>query len=618
MIRYEKNGLMISFDEDTGAALFSDDRGNSFCQIPSDKHISDVEQTDKDIRFCVLNNDTEIVCSYEIRADETGRYFNLDLHSKASFCGKVCYPPPFMVKSGDREIDAYCEGVAFNVEDDIPFPYERPLFGGAWNSMSFWGIARGKSWIMGAVITNADAYLTTQKNNLGLYETGVEWEDEMGNWGYTRSVRFYIGSGNPITDICLTYRKIALWKGNYKTLAEKADEINAVDKIAGCANVWLWNNDSMDKLYSHNIVYKVPDNEQFALRRSIAEDMKNSGMDNVLWSIFDENFDSETINYIKTLGYSTAYYEVYTDVIPEHLAEKIPETRRKRGESREEYWPGGIIVQKNGELCPAWDLKGTDGRFYPQNRMCDKVAADWAKKTIPKHIVDNKIDGVFMDVAWCRTFECYSAEHPQSRRQAFENKRKVFEIIRDMGIFCGTENGHEEAVKTCDYNEGMMSPPMYRFEDSGRRMTHIYAEESIDEKITKYMLNPKYRVPLWELVYHDCQTSYWYWGDSTNCAPALIKTRDLFDILYGLPSIYSFKADDWEYLKKYITESYHRTVPNARKLRYSRMILFEYLTEDMSVQKTTFDNGTEIIANFSNSVFYYNKKEIESYEALVL
>lgn len=74
--------------------------------------------------------------------------------------------------------------------------------------------------------------------------------------------------------------------------------------------------------------------------------------------------------------------------------------------------------------------------------------------------------------------------------------------------------------------------------------------------------------------------------------------RDLFDILYGLPPIYSLTVENWDIIKDEIQKSYNRTVPSARGFRYARMISFEYLTDDKQVQKTVFDNGCEIIVNF--------------------
>ena len=113
-----------------------------------------------------------------------------------------------------------------------------------------------------------------------------------------------------------------------------------------------------------------------------------------------------------------------------------------------------------------------------------------------------------------------------------------------------------------------------------------------------YMLNPKYRVPLWELVFHGCVQSFWYWGDSHLCAPNRAGLRDGFCALYGLSPIFSFKVGNWEMLKEKIINSYKATVDNATNVGFCEMTDFEYLTSDFAVQKTTFSNGTSVTVNF--------------------
>ncbi len=613
MVLFEKNGYSINFDEKTASARFSNAGGISFGQVPSSFVAKNIKTDENGFVFTVDCNNVVLNCRYEICTDETGTYFNLDIQSDSKFDGMVRYPSGFKTTKGDRIIEPYCEGIAFNAEDTVPIPEENPLFGGSWNSMSFWTLANGSNWIMMAVETNADAYFIFEKNSDGLYCPCVQWQDEMGAWGYIRTIRFYIGNGNPVTGCAKTYRKMMVSTGKFKTLADKAKDVPAIDGAIGSAIVWLWNDDAMSKLYDANVTYTKPSEYQYALRRKIADDMKNSGMDDVLWSIFDENVDKETVEYIKFLGYTTSMYQIYTDVMPKDSVEMFPEPRVARNKKRLEYWPDGLMITKEGEPFPAWELTGKDGKRHIQHRMCDAVALDWIEKAIPEEITINGIEGVLMDVCWCCTLECRSKVHPQSRRQAIANKQKIFERMKEMGIVRGTENGHEDSVCCCEYNEGMMSPSVFRSDEAGRRMTHVYDEANTDGKILKYMLNPCYRVPLWELVYHDCQAAHWYWGDSSNSMPKLAPLRDAFDVLYATAPLYSFNVSSWNNLKNVIVDSYRRTVPGARKLRYAEMVSFEYLTNDMQVQKTVFDDGTEIVANFGENEFVYNETVLEKW-----
>lgn len=619
MLNVSKNGLTISFDEATASASFTAPSGAVYCQKPSDFRVLSAAADDSGISFVLDCEKLTLSCRYEIKTDETGTYINLDLSSEDEFDGMLRYPTALCVSRGERIIDPYCEDMAFCVEDVIRFDEEQPLFAGSWNSMSFWTIARGEDWVMTAVPTNKDAYLIFTRNEEGLYENCIGWQDEMYHWGYTRSLRYYFGKGNPVTDCAKTYRKVAIQLGKFKTLKEKAEAVPTVDRAIGCGILWLWNDDAMHKLFDKDAKFQPPTEEQLAKRRKIAKEMKDLGMDDLLWSIFDEYVDRETVDYVKSLGYPTSMYQIYTDVMPKDSAHLFPEPRVHRNEKRMPLWPQSIMIQKDGTMYPAWELTGKDGKRHEQHRMCDTAAnAMWVDKAIREEVADNGIEGVMMDVCWCCTLECHSKDHPQSRTQAIRSKEKIFEKIQKMGLLRGTENGHEDCVCCCEYNEGMMSPSNFRSDEAGRRMATLYADSEIADRVYDYGLNPRYRVPLWELVFHDCQATYWYWGDSSNSMPSLTKLRDAFNVLYGTAPMYSFNVSNWEKLKELVLASYQRTVPSARALRYAQMTDFCYLTPDMTVQKTEFSDGTVIVANFGDEDFSYEGKAIGKWETVIL
>ena len=615
----EKHGLRLSFDENTGEMQFGL-LGESFAFTTekSSAKIDRVQAIEDGVSYTASVEKITLSCTLRTVFDETGKYISLRLDSNGVVDGFIDYPAPFTVKRGDELIEAYGEGIRFKAEDSLPFPEERLLFGGCHNSMSFYSQASGEHWIMTAVIDNDCAYLMTDKNTEGLYRTYIRWEGRKGVWGNTREIRYYLGKGNAVVDCALQYRKVARAKGLVRAFDEKAKGIKNIEKLVGSAIVWLWNNDAMHKLYSPDPEYIPATKEQYAERRRVATEMKTMGMKDILWAIFDENIDKPTVEHIQSLGYLTAYYDVYTDVIPAHYAEFLTGTRKKRCENRVKYWPDGIIINKDGTRFPAWDLKGWDGKMYPQERMCDQVAIDCANEHVDSHGIANGIDGVFVDVSMGCTLECYHKDHPQTRKEGIEIKNKMLKQMHEKGLFVGAENPHEDAVPYCEYSEGLLSLGAYRYPDAGRRMATVYGEEEIPETTKKYMLNPAYRIPLWELVYHDCMSAYWYWGDSTNSAPSLINERGLFELLYGLSPLYSFSVETWDIFKKEIAKSYLATVPSAKKLYGKRMTDFCYLTEDRLVQKTTFSNAVQIIANFSNEPYRYNGKKIPPKSAKVI
>ena len=64
--------------------------------------------------------------------------------------------------------------------------------------------------------------------------------------------------------------------------------------------------------------------------------------------------------------------------------------------------------------------------------------------------------------------------------------------------------------------------------------------------ILKFMVGPEYRIPLFELVYHDCVVDYWYWGDYNNSAPCMAEARSLQHPLRHATNVLHFDKPFWE------------------------------------------------------------------------
>jgi hypothetical protein len=147
----------------------------------------------------------------------------------------------------------------------------------------------------------------------------------------------------------------------------------------------------------------------------------------------------------------------------------------------------------------------------------------------------------------------------------------------------------------------MLSLGPYRVPDAGRQMQKIWTE--VPERVAKYQLGHECRLPLWELVYHDCVVAQWYWGDYNNKLPALWAKRDLFNILYGTPPMFMFTRGFWDENKDRFARSYKDVCAVARAVGYAEMTDHRFLTGDRSVQQTHFGNGVIVTVNFGDKPF---------------
>jgi len=599
--------------------LHVSDRGCMTLSLP-DRSLSFTQKGVGNLTYLGSRQDPGRICAYftldglEIRTVFTllpdFLEITLGTEKDAVLTSEINYPGEWLLNGEDTQVMAYNEGIAFRADDPSEFGIqERCSLGAAGcSSMSLWGILRGQDgWFYQSALTNADCDLILKRGEDGLWHQTPRWISEKGRFGYTRVMRIALGLGG-LTGLASSYRALAEERGLIRTLSEKAKVLPSVDRFRGVSNVWLWNDDAMSKLYDADAVYRVPDQAQIDRRMEIADDMKNSGMDKVLWSIFDENLSKSAIDHVKALGFLTSTYDIYTDVIPRTAAEKIPDTRRVRCAHRVDWWPKGILIKADGSYQKAWQLKGKDGVFYDQHCMCDAVAYDCAKAFIPARTKQYGLDGWFFDVQTIQYNECYSPEHPMTHREAIGYKKKLLNLSTELGMFCGTEIGGEDYAADMLYNEGMMSPPHFRAPDAGRRMTHLYYDEQIPAKIKSFMLNPVYRIPLWEMIYHDTCVSYWYWGDSSNSCPQLMEKRNLFNLLYGLPGLYSFRAADWELLKEAILASHKLLSPVAEKTCGSRMTFFTWLTTDKTVQRSSFGDLLTVTVNLGENEYFEGER----------
>jgi hypothetical protein len=132
--------------------------------------------------------------------------------------------------------------------------------------------------------------------------------------------------------------------------------------------------------------------------------------------------------------------------------------------------------------------------------------------------------------------------------------------------------------------------------DAGRDMGRIWDE--VPERVRKFQLGHDYRLPLWELVYHDCVVAQWYWGDYNNKLPALWDKRDLFNVLYGTPPMFMFDRAGWEQNRARFVQSYQTICPVVEKVGYAEMTDHRFLSTDRAVQQTTFANGVTVTCDF--------------------
>jgi hypothetical protein len=251
-----------------------------------------------------------------------------------------------------------------------------------------------------------------------------------------------------------------------------------------------------------------------------------------------------------------------------------------------------------------WGVETRDGAMVPCGVLCDRRALDYARERVPADLSEHPYGCRFIDTTTAAPWnECYSTNHPMTRSESRKSKMELLRYMsEDCKLVTGSETGHDAAVPFVDYFEGMLSLGPYRVPDAGRRMAEIWT--NVPEAVAEFQLGHHYRLPLWELVYHDCVVAHWYWGDYNNKLPALWDKRDLFNLLYGVPPMFMFGRSLWEANKPRFVRSYENTCPHVRHTGYQEMVDHKFLTKDRNVQQTRFANGITITVNFGSDDYH--------------
>jgi hypothetical protein len=495
------------------------------------------------------------------------------LQADGPMSADLTFPQPFLSPPGSWLVVPLNEGIMYPADDATISPMRLVTYGGHGICMPWFGVlnpATGAG-LMSILNTPDDASIDIVRPNQGNLIIRPIWEPSRQSFRYERSLKYVLFDQGGYVAQAKRYREEAREKGLFKSLQAKALVNPAVNHLIGAANIWNWD---MDKV-------------------ALCREMKELGMERILWS---SGGSSDEIASINQLGFLTSQYDIYQDVWPPGAPAWLPK----------EGWPDDLVLLPNGDWMRGWAdyEKNNDGTvtIWEGGVICSTRQAPRARlriadelKTIPYHCR-------FIDTTTASPWrECYNPAHPLNRSEDRQHKIELLDVVsREMTLVTGTETGIDPSVPFVHYYEGMLSLGPYRLPDAGRDMLDYKAPTA---DFLKFQVGHYYRIPLWELVYHDCTVAMWYWGDYNNKVPEVWELRDLFNILYATPPMYMFSQSTWQAQKSRFAQSYQAICPLVRKLGYEEMTSHEFLTDDHSVQRTRWKNGMEVIVNFGDAIY---------------
>ena len=503
----------------------------------------------------------------KLRLDANKPELTVELWAEGEIKSAVSFPHPFVTEPGTYLVVPMNEGISYPVEDETINTMRLIAYGGHGICMPFWGATDGQQGYMAIIETPDDASIAIKRID-GKLCIAPEWDSQKKSFGYTRKLRYVFFDKGGHVALCKRYRAYAQKAGLFKTLEQKRGENPNVDLLIGAVNAWSWEKDAL----------------------SIVREMKSLGIERILWSNRASPEVVEAMNQMS--GVLTSRYDIYQDLMdPQVVKDKL---RGQHSDWTQAGWPQDIMLDRSGDWQKGWQVKGKDGQMYPCGVLCDKQALKYAAERVPDELKTHPYRCRFIDTTTASPWrECYHPDHPMTRSESRHWKMELLRYMSEkMKLVTGSETGHDAAVPYVHYFEGMLSLGPYRAPDAGRNMGQILDE--VPERVAKFQVGHKYRLPLWELVYHDCVVAQWYWGDYNNKLPAIWRKRDLFNILYGTAPMFMFNRQVWEQYKDRFARSYKDICPVIRAVGYAEMTDHRFLTPDRDVQQTVFGTCRDV------------------------
>ncbi len=519
----------------------------------------------------LLKSGGAMVMRAKIQLDPQLPELVVELAAAGEMPARLAYPAPFVTEPGMFLVMPVNEGISYPVDDESLRPMHYHLYGGHGLCMGWWGVTDGEQGIMAIVQTPDDAGVRVTRID-GRLCLAPEWVPQKGQFGSKRQIRYVFFDRGGYVAMCKRYREHSRKIGLLKTFADKRRENPNVDRLIGAVNVWCWDRDPV----------------------AVCKELQSLGIRRILWS---RRCEPGQLRELNAMGVLTSRYDIYQDTMN---PANFPNLRGVHPDWTTEAWPNDLTLGPDGDWTRGWRVKGKDGQWYPCGVLCDRQAVDYARRRIPPELETHPYGCRFIDTTTASPWrECYHPDHPMTRSESRHWKMELLKYItQGCGLVTGSETGHEAAVPYVHYFEGMLSLGPYRVPDAGRAMIEPW--DDVPERVAKFQTGHFYRLPLWELVYHDCVVAQWYWGDYNNKLPSLWDRRDLFNALYGTPPMFMFNRRIWEKHRDRFVESYQTATPVARATGYVEMLSHEWLTADHAVQQARFANGVIVTVNFGD------------------
>jgi hypothetical protein len=320
----------------------------------------------------------------------------------------------------------------------------------------------------------------------------------------------------------------------------------------------------------------------------------------------------QAVKRAKDLGYLIATYDSYASI---HRPGE-PNTWETAQFDPPLYEEGAVVGPDGAKV------RGFQGKGY---RLSPIAARPYVEKRVKglMSALPEPLNSWFVD---CDAFgdlcDDYSPLHPATEQDDMDARLARMAWIRDSyGLVVGSEGGVAYAAPVIHFAHGMMTPVIgwgdtdLHKDKASRYYLGAYwppdgpaifmKQVPLKEAYRPIYFDPRFRLPLYETVFHDSVVATHQWGFGSLKFSDEAETVELLELLYNVPPLYHMNLEEFGKRKAPLKAHYAFFSPLHRELALSPLTDFEWLTPDRMVQRTVFGDEAEIIANFARQGFDY-------------
>lgn len=433
------------------------------------------------------------------------------------------------------------------------------------------------------------------------------WRSQKNVMGYERCLIYDFTVSGGYVSLAKDLRSYMQAKGYLTTFSQKAVSRPDVTKLFGAPRLWD---------YFHYIK---------ASEASTAGVLKATHFVCKWDSSYNKySSDAPAITAQNALGWLTQEYQCYADAYPCDMSHPAPEPLY-------DIYPTNFMKDSSGNVILGWnDINGQ------QYMRCPAFYVQRAAEYLPSRLATYPMNSLYLDVTPVRNgTECYDVSHPKTRSQYLSDGVGLMSYISNHPLVLSGETGKWFSVPYLDAPLGLMSVlwnpwnnqtavpiDCYHDLDINNDGTNDTTLEAWDTYETWGSLGHANRIPLWQLVFHDCSSTDWSPGDAIDYTAHAEKNnsppwpfsyqlkKEVLSILYGSVPTFVMIGDGFPGAWTENRLAFMRTYRNVCKLHEvignQELVSHQFLTANRNVQQTTWADGTIVRANFGSSDYLTN------------